>query len=90
MHSGQGLQVQGQGADPVAVRPAVFYCNKPIKSVADLRLKVRSFTPTMSAMLQNLGCHARHPAFQVFSTGQRREDCGVTSPNSATPASGPR
>ena len=36
--------------------PQVFYCNKPIKSVADFKgLKVRSFTPTMSAMLQNLG-----------------------------------
>lgn len=34
----------------------VFFCNKPIKSVADFKgLKIRSFTPTMSAMLQNLG-----------------------------------
>ena len=31
--------------------PQVFFCNKPIKSVADFKgLKIRSFTPTMSAM----------------------------------------
>ena len=36
--------------------PQVFYCNKPIKSVNDIKgLKVRSFTPSMAALIQYLG-----------------------------------
>ena len=65
--------------------PQVFYCNKPIKSVADFKgLKVRSFTPTMSAMLQNLGATPVTLAFsEVYSAlGNGVVDCGVTSPNS--------
>ncbi len=36
--------------------PQVFYCNKPIKTVNDIKgLKVRSFTPSMAALIQYLG-----------------------------------
>lgn len=65
--------------------PQVFYCNKPIKSIADFKgLKIRSFTPTMSAMLQNLGATPVTLAFsEVYSAlGNGVVDCGVTSANS--------
>ncbi len=65
--------------------PQVFFCNKPIKSAADFKgLKVRSFTPTMSAMLQQLGATPVSLAFsEVYSSlGNGVVDCGVTSPNS--------
>ncbi len=65
--------------------PQVFYCNKPIKSVADFKgLKIRSFTPSMSAMLQNLGATPVSLSFsEVYSAlGNGVVDCGVTSANS--------
>jgi TRAP-type C4-dicarboxylate transport system substrate-binding protein len=65
--------------------PQVFYCNRPIKSVDDFKgLKIRSFTPTMSAMLQQLGATPVTLSFpEVYSAlGNKVVDCGVTSPNS--------
>ena len=65
--------------------PQVFYCNKPVKSVDDFKgLKIRSFTPTMSAMLQQLGATPVTLSFpEVYSAlGNKVVDCGVTSPNS--------
>lgn len=65
--------------------PQVFFCNKPIKSLADFKgLKVRSFTPSMSAMLQNIGATPVSLAFsEVYSALSHGViDCGVTSPNS--------
>jgi TRAP-type C4-dicarboxylate transport system substrate-binding protein len=65
--------------------PQVFFCNKPIKSIADFKgLKVRSFTPSMSAMLQNLGATPVTISFsEVYSAlGNGVVDCGVTSANS--------
>ena len=65
--------------------PQVFFCNKPIKSIDDFKgLKVRSFTPTMSAMLQNLGATPVTLSFsEVYSAlGNGVVDCGVTSANS--------
>ena len=65
--------------------PQVFYCSKPVKSVADFKgLKIRSFTPTMSAMLQKLGATPVTLSFsEVYtSLGSGVVDCGVTSPNS--------
>ncbi len=65
--------------------PQVFYCNRPVKSVDDFRgLKIRSFTPTMSAMLQQLGATPVTLSFpEVYSAlGNKVVDCGVTSPNS--------
>ncbi len=36
--------------------PQVFYCNTAISSLDDLKgLKVRSFTPSMAALIQHLG-----------------------------------
>ena len=65
--------------------PQVFYCNKPIKSVDDIKgLKVRSFTPSMAALIQNLGGTPVTLQFsEVYPALQRGvADCGVTSPTS--------
>ena len=65
--------------------PQVFYCNKPIRSVDDLKgLKVRSFTPSMAALIQNLGAApVTLPFSEVYPALQRGvADCGVTSPAS--------
>lgn len=65
--------------------PQVFFCNKPIKSVDDFKgLKIRSFTPSMSAMLKDLGATPVTLAFsEVYSAlGNGVVDCGVTSPSS--------
>lgn len=65
--------------------PQVFYCSKPVKSVDDFKgLKVRSFTPTMSALLQKLGATPVTLSFaEVYpALANGVVDCGVTSPNS--------
>jgi TRAP-type C4-dicarboxylate transport system substrate-binding protein len=65
--------------------PQVFYCNQEINSVADLEgLKVRSFTPSMSALLESLGATAVTLTFgEVYPALQRKvASCGVTSPTS--------
>ena len=36
--------------------PQYFFCNAPVKGVSDLKgLKVRSYTPSMTALVQHLG-----------------------------------
>lgn len=65
--------------------PQVFYCNAEINSVDDLSgLKVRSFTPSMSALLESLGATPVTLNFgEVYPALQRGvADCGVTSPTS--------
>jgi TRAP-type C4-dicarboxylate transport system substrate-binding protein len=65
--------------------PQVFYCNKEIRSVDDIRgLKVRSFTPSMAALIQHLGGTPITLQFsEVYPALQRGvADCGVTSPTS--------
>jgi TRAP-type C4-dicarboxylate transport system substrate-binding protein len=65
--------------------PQVFYCNKPIKTLDDLKgLKVRSFTPSMAALIQSLGATPVTMQFsEVYPALQRGvADCGVTSPTS--------
>jgi TRAP-type C4-dicarboxylate transport system substrate-binding protein len=65
--------------------PQVFYCNKPIKTVDDIKgLKVRSFTPSMAALIQHLGGTPVTLQFsEVYPSLQRGvADCGVTSPTS--------
>ena len=65
--------------------PQVFYCNQPIKTLDDLKgLKVRSFTPSMSALLKHFGATAVTLNFpEVYPALQRNvASCGVTSPTS--------
>lgn len=65
--------------------PQVFYCNKPIRSIDDIKgLKVRSFTPSMAALIQTLGATPVTMQFsEVYPALQRGvADCGVTSPTS--------
>ena len=65
--------------------PQVFYCNKPINSIDDIKgLKVRSFTPSMAALIQTLGATPITLQFsEVYPALQRGvADCGVTSPTS--------
>ena len=66
--------------------PQVFFCNQPITGVADLAgLKVRSFTPSMSAMLEHFGATPVTLQFsEVYPALQKGvASCGVTSPTSA-------
>ncbi|MEJ1160149.1 TRAP transporter substrate-binding protein [Prosthecomicrobium sp. N25] len=65
--------------------PQVFYCNAPIKSLDDMKgLKIRSFTPSMAALIQNLGATPVTLQFsEVYPALQRGvANCGVTSPTS--------
>lgn len=65
--------------------PQVFYCNQEIKSVDDLKgLKVRTFTPSMSALLESFGATPVTLQFsEVYPALQRKvASCGVTSPTS--------
>jgi TRAP-type C4-dicarboxylate transport system substrate-binding protein len=65
--------------------PQVFYCNTAIKSLDDVKgLKVRSFTPSMAALIQNLGgTPVTLPFSEVYPALQRGvANCGVTSPTS--------
>lgn len=65
--------------------PQVFYCSKPVASIDDFKgLKIRSFTPTMSALLQKLGATpVTLPFAEVYpALANGVVDCGVTSPNS--------
>ncbi len=65
--------------------PQVFYCNEAIETVDDLDgLKVRSFTPSMSALLENFGATPVTLQFsEVYPALQRKvASCGVTSPTS--------
>ena len=65
--------------------PQVFYCNEPIASLDDISgLKVRSFTPSMSAMLEHFGATPITLQFsEVYPALQKGvASCGVTSPTS--------
>ena len=72
--------------------PQVFFCNQEIKGLEDLRgLKVRSFTPSMSAMLESLGATPVTLQFsEVYPALQRGvASCGVTSPTSGNTGNWP-
>ena len=65
--------------------PQVFYCNKPVKGIEDLKgLKVRVFTPSMAALVQHVGGTPVTLQFsEVYTSLQRGvADCAVTSPTS--------
>ncbi|WP_149541372.1 TRAP transporter substrate-binding protein [Siccirubricoccus phaeus] len=66
--------------------PQYFFCNAPVRGVADLRgLKVRSYTPSMTALLQHWGAIPVTLQFsEVYPALQRGlVACGVTSAVSA-------
>lgn len=66
--------------------PQVFLCNADIASLDDLDdLKVRSFTASMSTLLENLGATPVTLSFpEVYPALQRGvASCGVTSPTSS-------
>jgi TRAP-type C4-dicarboxylate transport system substrate-binding protein len=72
--------------------PQIIYCAAPIRSVADLRgQKVRSFTPTMSALLQHLGATPVTLQFsEVYPALQRGvTTCAITSATSGNTANWP-
>jgi len=66
--------------------PQYFFCNVPVKSIADLKgLKVRSYTPSMTALLQHVGASPVTLQFsEVYPALQRGlVSCGITSAVSA-------
>jgi len=72
--------------------PQVFFCNAPIESLADLSgLRIRSFTPSMSAMIESFGATPVTLQFsEVYPALQRGVvSCGVTSPTSANTGNWP-
>lgn len=72
--------------------PQVFFCNQPIESLDDMSgLRVRTFTPTMSALLDHLGATPVTLQFSEVYTALQRgvASCGVTSPTSANSGSWP-
>jgi TRAP-type C4-dicarboxylate transport system substrate-binding protein len=77
------------GVRPVAIWPfggQIFFCNQPIATLDDLKgKKVRSFTASMSALLQGLGATPVTLAFpEVYPALQRGvASCGITSATSA-------
>lgn len=72
--------------------PQVFFCNAPIETLADLQgLRIRSFTPSMSAMIESFGATPVTLQFsEVYPALQRGVvSCGVTSPTSANTGNWP-
>ncbi len=66
--------------------PQIFFCNEPISTLNDLNgLKVRSFTASMSTLLERLGATPVTLAFpEVYPALQRGvASCGITSATSA-------
>lgn len=66
--------------------PQYFFCNAPVRSVADLRgMKIRSYTPSMSALVQHFGAIPVTLQFsEVYPALQRGlVTCGITSAVSA-------
>lgn len=82
-------------AKPLAVwpyGPQVFYCNAEIKSLEDFEgLKVRSYTASMSALLEALGASPVTMSFkEVYPALQRGVvDCAITSPTSGNTGNWP-
>jgi TRAP-type C4-dicarboxylate transport system substrate-binding protein len=77
------------GVRPVSIWPfggQIFFCSEPIATLEDLRgMKVRSFTASMSTLLEGLGATpVTLPFPEVYPALQRGvATCGITSANSA-------
>lgn len=82
-------------AKPLAVwpyGPQVFYCNAEINSLEDLAgLKIRSFTASMSTLIEALGASPVTMDFkEVYPALQRGVvDCAITSPTSGNTGNWP-
>jgi TRAP-type C4-dicarboxylate transport system substrate-binding protein len=66
--------------------PQIMFCNQPIESVADLEgLKIRSFTASMSTLIEELGATPVTLSFpEVYPALQRGvASCGITSATSS-------
>jgi TRAP-type C4-dicarboxylate transport system substrate-binding protein len=66
--------------------PQYFFCNAPVKGVGDLKgLKIRSYTPSMTALVQHFGAIPVTLQFsEVYPALQRGlVTCGITSAVSA-------
>jgi TRAP-type C4-dicarboxylate transport system substrate-binding protein len=66
--------------------PQYFFCNAPVKGVGDLKgMKVRSYTPSMAALVQHFGAIPVTLQFsEVYPALQRGlVTCGITSAVSA-------
>ena len=72
--------------------PQVFYCKKPITGLSSLKgLKVRSYTPAMSSMIETVGGTPVALSFkEVYPALQRGvADCAITSPTSGNSGNWP-
>lgn len=72
--------------------PQVFYCKPQITGLASLKgMKVRSYTPTMSALLEAVGAVPVSLSFsEVYPALQRGvADCSITSPTSGNTGNWP-
>lgn len=82
-------------AKPLAVwpyGPQVFYCNAEIKSLNDFKgLKIRSYTSSMSTLIEALGATPVTMSFkEVYPALQRGlVDCAITSPTSGNTGNWP-
>lgn len=82
-------------AKPLAVwpyGPQVFYCNAEINSLDDLEgLKIRSYTASMSNLIEALGASPVTMSFkEVYPALQRGVvDCAITSPTSGNTGNWP-
>ena len=83
------------GVTALAIWPfgsQIFFCNEPIETLDDLQgLKVRSYTASMSTLLESLGATPVTLAFpEVYPALQRGvAECGITSPTSANTGNWP-
>lgn len=72
--------------------PQVFYCKPKITGLADLKgLKVRTYTPSMSALIEAVGGIPVALSFKEVYPGLQRgiADCAITSPTSGNTGNWP-
>lgn len=72
--------------------PQVFYCKPKIKGLADFKgLKIRTYTPSMSALVEAVGGIPVALSFKEVYPGLQRgiADCAITSPTSGNTGNWP-